>query len=187
MANIDEVKEKMSETIEDIKEFAKEKTEGKDEAAKEKVAKLVEKASEVINNAKEKIGEATELIKDDEQLNKFINTITIKVQEASDFTKMKISELIPEQEKIDKLTKDLIDSFDRFTESEGVQTVVRTFQNLSDQVNEYLSRPEVKAKINKAKKATLNAAEKGMEQLRKVLEVDEEETVVVDNNTNDEQ
>lgn len=191
---VEETIEKISETVEDMKEFAEEKTKESDVNSKEKVNELVKKAEELINEAKNKVIEAANNIKDDEKLNSLLNTVVIKAQEAADFTKMKISEALPEKEKIESIEKDIVDSFDRFTETETVQTVVKAFQRLSEQVTEYLERPEVKKKINKAKKATLNAAEKGMEKLRDVLEVEEEEDVdasIVDNqeneNTNEEE
>lgn len=175
MSNINETLDKMTETVDEIKDYAKEATQDKDPASKEKVEKLVNKAEKVITNAKEKVANAAASIKDDEQLNKFLNKVMIKVQEASDYTKMRISEIIPEQEKVEKFEKEIQETFDKFTETEGVQTVVSTFQKLTDQVSAYLAKPEVRAKINKAKKVTLNAAEKGMEQLRKLLEVNEDE------------
>jgi len=177
MKKVDDVLKKMQEEIDKVKEFAKDKTKDiVDEETKEKARKLVEKTTDVIENAKVKVTEVAKDVKDDEKFNAFLNNVTIKVQEASDFTKTKISELIPEKEKIDDIQKQLDESFDKLKESDGVKTVIVSIQKVEDAVKDYLAKPETKAKINKAKATTLNIAEKGMERLRKLLASEEETT-----------
>ena len=56
----------------------------------------------------------------------------------------------------EQVEKEIQETFDKFTETEGVQTVVSTFQKLTDQVSAYLAKPEVRAKINKAKNVIIN-------------------------------
>ncbi len=177
MSKLEETLAKMEEIANDVKEFAAKKMEGQDEEKKAKVQALVDKTAEVIKQTTVKVSEAAQSAKDDEQLNAFLNKVIVKVQEASDFTKMKISEILPEKEKLEDFEREISENFDKFVESESVQTVIKGFQSLSEQINNYFQRPEVQARVNKCKKVTLAAAEKGMEQLRKVLEVKEEDEV----------
>jgi len=188
MSKIDESIKKMEETIEDVKVFANEKMEGLDEPTREKIQKLTDATTKVITQAKAKVEEVAQSVQDDEKLNAFLNNVMIRVQEASDYTKTKISALLPEREKLEDIERQISDSFDNFVDSENVQSVIKAFQKVTDNVQDYINKPETQDRIKKAKKATLVACEKGMEKLREILATeddDEKEKIIIEDDDQD--
>ena len=175
MSKIDEALDKIEDIVNDVKEYAKQKAEKVDPETKEKIQALVDKTTKVVEETKDKIVNVAKNVQDDEKVNEFLQKITVKVQEVADFTKMKVSELIPEREKLEDIEKQISEGFDKFMESEGVKTTIKKIESISDSITDYLNKPETRAKINKVKRSTLNVAEKGMDKLRVLLSTDDED------------
>ena len=55
-------------------------------------------------------------------------------------------------------------------QNENVQNATNFVKGLGDDLNEFLNKPEVKDKIERAKDITISAAEKGLDALKKTIE-----------------
>ncbi|MDO4940372.1 MAG: hypothetical protein Q4E33_01610 [Erysipelotrichaceae bacterium] len=175
MSKIDETIQKMQESIDDLENTVKQKTDRLNETAKERTAVLVEKTETAINSSIEKIKAVAEDVKDEEKLNEFLENVQVKSKEAVDYTKAKVEEFAntPPKQTVDKVYEDIAAEFDKIKDSDVVKSVGEFFKGVSDNVTEYLNKPEVKEAINKAKKTTISIAEKGVDGLKKVLATDE--------------
>ena len=63
--------------------------------------------------------------------------------------------------------------FDKIKETDAFKKTADVLVELTNKLNEFLNKPEVKDAINKAKVTTVNIAEKGVDGLKKVLKTDE--------------
>lgn len=163
----------------DIKDLEKEynkKSKGLDEETKQKLRELVEKTETVINNSIEKISKAIKDLKDDEDLSNLLDKVKAKSKEAIEFTIEKFDEIINNGSKsdVDKLHDDIMNDFEKLKDTEFFKNTTVLIKTGYAKLNELLDKPEVKSTINKAKKTTINLAEKGVEGLKKVLVVEEE-------------
>lgn len=159
----------------DIKELETEfskRTEGLDEVTKQKAAELVEKTKVVINSSIEKVSAVIKDLADEEELNDLLDKIKAKAKEAVDYAIEKIDDLINNggQTDIDKLHDDIMADFDKLKESDIYKTTTVLIKEGYAKINEFLEKPEVKETIKKAKKTTIDLAEKGVAGLKKVLE-----------------
>lgn len=159
----------------DIKELETEfskRTEGLDEVTKQKAAELVEKTKVVINSSIEKVNAVIKDLADEEELNDLLDKIKAKAKEAVDYAIEKIDDLINNggQTDIDKLHDDIMADFDKLKESDIYKTTTVLIKEGYAKINEFLEKPEVKETIKKAKKTTIDLAEKGVAGLKKVLE-----------------
>ena len=174
--------------IEDLDNKLLEKLEGLDDNKKERAKELVEKAKTAINNSVEKVGNVINDIQDQEKLDDLLDKIKAKGKEAVDYTLDKIENLTNQDDNvdIDKLHDDVMAEFDKLKENEVVRKTTVFIKDGYAKINEFLERPEVQSTINKAKKTTIKVAEKGVEGLKKVLVVKEDEPEVEETENKDE-
>ena len=137
---------------------------------------VVNKTKKVINSSIEKVGAVLKDLTDEEQLNDLLDTIKAKAQEAVDFALSKINSIKNDETKVDvnNLYGDIMNEFDKLKESDIYKQTTVLIKEGYAKINEFLEKPEVKAKIKKAKATTIKVAEKGVEGLKKVL-ADKEE------------
>ena len=181
MSQIDDAIKKINEIVDDIQDFAEAKYAGLDEQTRNKIEAVVDKTKNTVLQAKDKVVETVNKVQDEEKVTEFLQKVVAKVQEAADFTKMKVSEIVPESDKLENVERQISESFDKIMDNENVRGAVKSVQNLGDTISDFLNKPEVKSKINSAKKWTLNVAEKGLDRLKVILNVDDDaETVVIE-------
>ena len=174
---------KVEKTVNDLKadindlekEYSK-KAKGLDPETKAKIREIVEKTEVVINNSIEKIMNAIKDLKDDEELSNLLDKIKAKSKEAIEFTSEKIDDIINNGSKsdVDKLHDDIMSDFEKLKETDLFKSTTILIKAGYSKLNEFLEKPEVKETLNKAKKTTIDLAEKGVEGLKKVLVVEEE-------------
>ena len=178
MAKFEDTVKELESQVHDLEEDLAKKVEILDEEGKEKAKILVNKTKEAIKSSIEKVGNIISDVKEDEKLEEFLEKVKAKSLEAVEFTKGKISELTKpkEEEKaksLENVFEDVLGELDKIKDSDAYKKTVDLLAELSAKINEFLERPEVKNAINKAKVATVNIAEKGVEGLKKALNTDE--------------
>lgn len=170
--------ETVKELKEDIKELEKEfekRTKGLDKETKQKAKNLVEKAKKVINSSIEKIGAVVKDVKDSEELEELLYKVKAKAKEAVDYTVEKIDSLVNgDSNVLESLHDEIMSDFDQLKDSEIFKNTTVLIKEGYAKINEFLAKPEVKDKIKKAKRTTIDLAEKGVAGLKKVLEEKEE-------------
>lgn len=174
---------KFEETVEELKSHVAEletefstRTENLNDETKAKALELVEKTKDVINTSIEKISAVIDNIKDEEKLNELLDKVKAKSKEAVEFTIDKIDDLTNTNDEFDynSLHDDIMHGFDQLRENETFKKTTVLIKEGYAKINEFLDKPEVKETINKAKATTIKVAEKGVEGLKKVLDVKEE-------------
>ena len=178
MNKFNEIAEEMKKDVESIQTLAREKMEKLDGVGKEKVVELANKTITAVNNTLEKLKDVANKVDDDEKVNDLLDRANAKCKEAVEFTKTKINEILPEEKKeikidLDNVLNDIRSSFDKIMKNENVQQATNFVKGIGDSVNEFLSKPEVKEKLDKAKDVTITVAEKGLDVLKSALSPDE--------------
>lgn len=165
------VKELKADIAELEKNFAR-TSKDLDEVTRIKAKELLKNTENTINKSIEKVGAAIKDIQDEEKLNDLLDKIKAKAKEATDYTLEKIKVLSDSEKKtdIDKLHDDIMAEFDKLKDTDTYKATKVLVKEGYDKINEFLKKPEVQEAIKKAKKTTINVAEKGVESLKKVLE-----------------
>lgn len=167
----------LKEDIKNLEKEAKKKINSfdLDDNKKEKINEFVESTKNVINSSIDKISSAINELQDDEKLDALFDKVKAKSKEAVDYALSKIDNIINNKDEItvDSLHDDIMASFDKLKESDAYKKTTILIKEGYAKLNEFLEKPEVKEKINSAKKTTIKVAEKGVEELKKVLVVDE--------------
>lgn len=174
MSKFDDTVKELKEDIKELEDEFSSKTKDVDEATKRKAHEFVENTEKVINSAINKVSQAIDNIKEDEKLDELLDKVKAKAKEAIDFALDKIDALINNDPKsnIDALHDDIMDEFDKLKETEAFKKTTVLIKEGYVKLNEFLEKPEVQTKIKQAKVTTINIAEKGVEGLKKVLDVD---------------
>ena len=165
----------IKELKDDINELEKEfkkRTKGLDKETIEAARTFVDRTEKVIEAVIDKTGAVIKEFKDDEQLEELLDKLRARAQEAIDYALDKIDTVInsgPETE-IDRLYNDIANEFDSLKDTEIYKTTSVLIKQGYEKINEFLDKPEVQDTISKAKKTTINLAEKGVAGLKKVLE-----------------
>lgn len=177
MSKFDETVKELKNDIKVLeKEFAK-KTKGLDKTTEEKAHQFVEKTESVINSSIEKISAVINDLKDDEDLNALLDKIKAKAKEAIDYALEKVDAIINGETDtdLDKVHDEIMNEYNKLKDTEAFKATTVFVKEGYAKINEFFEKPEVKKQINKAKKTTINLAEKGVAGLKKVLVVDEEQ------------
>lgn len=171
MNRFEEIIQEMMRDIEDIQAAAREKMNFVSDENKLKVSDLANKTIEAINTTINKLKDVAEKVNDEERVGELFERANIKCKEAVDFTKQKISELPGEPRiNLDNVLNEIRSTFDKLMQNENVQNATNFVKGLGDDINEFLNKPEVKDKIERAKDITISAAEKGLDALKKTIE-----------------
>ena len=169
MTKFENTIKEMQEEIDDLKDTLKAKADTLDETSLIKARELVDKTVDVINTTIGKVkGVAKEEV-DEDKVDDFLENVETKVQEAVDYAKAKIEEFSKSEYSLDNLFDEISADFEKIKSSDTFKKVSDLAKDAYNQVNDYLSKPEVKQAITKAKETTINIAEKGVEGLKKVL------------------
>lgn len=172
MSRFDETIKKMQEITGEISEKAADVTKLVDEETASKIKAVSNKTIDVINEAAVKLKEATEKVSDDSEMDKFLDRVVEKCEKAREYAFVKIDELTPEEVNDADyvgIDEDKKDSMEQFLENENVKGAVNMLNAVKDKAVAFMSKPEIKEKSDKAKLAVLNAADKGLDYLLKVL------------------
>ena len=177
MDKFEETVNELKTDIEDLDKEVESKLEGLDEDKKARISELVEKAKTAINTSIEKVSAVINEIDDSEKLDDLLDKIKAKAKEAVDYTTNKIDALINGEKTvdIDRLHDDIMAEFDKVKENEVVRKTTVLIKEGYAKINEFFEKPEVQDTIKKAKKTTIMVAEKGVEGLKKVLDVKDDE------------
>lgn len=162
-ANIEELK----------KEFSK-KAKKLDKNKKQIAEEIVNKTVNAINVSIKKITTLVKTVKDDEKINEILDTVKAKSKEAIDYALDRIDDLINKAPKdnAEVIYDEIMAEFDKIKESDFFKSTKVLVKEGYDMINDFLEKPEVQDKIKKAKVTTIKYAEKGVEGLKKVLDVD---------------
>lgn len=176
MKKIDDTIKEMQNYLKDLDKDFNAKVDKLSDEAKIKAEELLNNTKKTINNSIKKVSDAVEGIKNDERLDDFLDEIKARSKEAVEYTKAKISTIDKDGDGkiLDDLHDDIMNEFNKLKENEVYKKTSVFIKDVGSKINEYLQKPEVKAKIKKAKKTTVNLAEKGVKGLKKVLDTDEE-------------
>lgn len=191
---IDETVMEMKQKIAEIsKESAVEET-----SIKEKIELVAQKSIAVINAAIEKLIELAKDVKDSDELKNTLEFVSSKTKDITDVTIIKLKE-IKNSKQVKQTTEVIADnlnkgisiasnkvsegySFVKEKAQEGYKNLekTKTFTEISntvsevkksgiEAVNDFMNKPEVSSKIEKAKDVTIELAEKALDALRNWL------------------
>lgn len=191
---IDETVMEMKQKIAEIsKESAVEET-----SIKEKIELVAQKSIAVINAAIEKLIELAKDVKDSDELKNTLEFVSSKTKDITDVTIIKLKE-IKNSKQVKQATEVIADnlnkgisiasnkasegySFVKEKAQEGYKNLekTKTFTEISntvsevkksgiEAVNDFMNKPEVSSKIEKAKDVTIELAEKALDALRNWL------------------
>ena len=175
MKKIDDTIKEMQNYLKDLDKDFNAKVDKLSDEAKVKAEELLNKTKKAVNNSIKKVNEAVDGIKNDERLDDFLDEIKARSKEAVEYTKAKISSIDKDSDGkiLDDLHDEIMDEFNKLKENEVYKKTSVFIKDVGTKINDYLQKPEVKAKIKKAKKTTVDLAEKGVKGLKKVLDTEE--------------
>ena len=176
MTKFEETIHEMENQVEELEKDVKDAAEKLDDEQKQKAEALAEKTKAAINASIDKVTSIIEQVKDDEKLDEFLDKVKAKSKEAVEFTKTKIAELSKKEENkidLDKIGDEIVANFDKLKETDAYKKSVDFIKELGDNINNFFEKPEVKETIDKAKTGVIDAAEKGVEGLKKFLAPEE--------------
>lgn len=164
----------LKEDIKDLEKAFKEKTKGLDKETVAAARTFVDRTEKVIQAVIDKTGAVIKELKDDEQLEELLAKLKAKAKEAVDYAIDKVDTVIKEgpETEIDRLYKDVMSEFDSLKDTNAYKTTSVLIKEGYAKINEFLEKPEIQETIKKAKKTTIDLAEKGVAGLKKVLDTE---------------
>lgn len=164
----------LKEDIKDLEKAFKEKTKGLDKETVAAARTFVDRTEKVIQAVIDKTGAVIKELKDDEQLEELLAKLKAKAKEAVDYAIDKVDTVIKEgpETEIDRLYKDVMSEFDSLKDTNVYKTTSVLIKEGYAKINEFLEKPEIQETIKKAKKTTIDLAEKGVAGLKKVLDTE---------------
>lgn len=174
MNKTDNTIKELKKYIEELKKEFTKKAKYLDDNKKEIAEDIVDKTIAAINLSIEKITVFVKTVKDDERVNALLDTVKAKSKEAIDYAIYRIENLGKNEPKdsLDIVYDEIMNEFDKLKETEFFKTTKVLVKEGYGKLNEFLEKPEVQEKIKTAKVTTIKYAEKGVEGLKKVLDVD---------------
>ncbi len=176
MTKFEDTVKEMESQVQELEKDLAVKAETLDDEGKEKAKALVNKTEESIRSTIEKVRGIISDVQEDDRLEEFLDKVKAKSMEAVDFTKEKVAELTKKTENDDRLERlgnDITSEFDKIRESDAFKKTADLLSDINAKISEFMSRPEVRNAINKAKTTTVNIAEKGVESLKKALNTED--------------
>ena len=152
----------LKEDIKDLEKAFKEKTKGLDKETIAAARTFVDRTEKVIQAVIDKTGAVIKELKDDEQLEELLAKLKAKAKEAVDYAIDKVDTVIKEgpETEIDRLYKDVMSEFDSLKDTNVYKTTSVLIKEGYAKINEFLEKPEIQETIKKAKKTTIDLAEK---------------------------
>ena len=194
MSRIDDTINKMNGYILEIEQEAIKHTEKLTEEGKTQVKELANRTIDTINSSIKKLNEMKNSVADENDLEDFLNRLEDKCKDVTDFTKDKINEIKPiVNSNVEELKADLNNTFDSFKkgfdevktkanptinrilDNENVQNAIKAANTLKDKAVEFYNDPKTQKAINEAKLKTIELAEKGLDNLKVLLEREDKE------------
>lgn len=170
---INETVKEMQDKIDEINESAEELN---GTPGAEKANAIRDKAVEIITKACEKLLEMAKTVKDSDELAKGIELVKSKTKDLTEATLEKLNEIKNNPEVLEALeavSNKAKEIYGEVRENEKVKVGVKVANNIYDDVRgnvtEYMSRPDVQEKVDKAKDTTIDIAEKAVDALRNWL------------------
>lgn len=192
MSRIDESIAKMEGFIKEIEEETINHSINLAEDSKKQVQEIANRTISTINNSIAKLNEMKKTVEDDSQLEDFLNRLEFKCKDVTDFTKEKIEEIKPiikdnladlknDLEKgFDDFKKDFNEtkktsesSFDKLLENENIKAAIKLAKDAKDKAIEFYNDPRTQKAINQAKLKAIELAEKGLDELKVLLDRDD--------------
>ena len=171
MNDINNTIEQIKEVMKNLEETVVEKKEKLTAEGKVKVEELFNKTSSAVNEAITKLESKNFAEITEEDFKNFSTKVVDKCKSAAAYTIDKVSLLEKEYVKpeINKIEEDIEQGFNDIFGSDNVKKVEETAINAVNKVTAFFEKPETQEKIDKAKDAVINVAEKALEGLRKLL------------------
>ena len=173
MSRFDETIKKMQDITSAIKEKADSKLEGLDEETSAKIKTVSEKTIDVINEAAFKLKETVDKLENEEGLDDFLKRVEAKCEGARKYTYEKFDEICRESAvlKEDRMPKtEGKSTMERFMDNENVRSASRLIKNLKGNLIDFYRSPDTQLRINEAKLAALNIADKSLDILKKTVD-----------------
>lgn len=189
MTRIDETITKMQGFIKEIEDETAKTIISLSDEGKVKAKEFADKTISTINNSIDKLNSMKGSVTDENELEDFLNRLEAKCKDVTDFTKVKINEIMPivqdnlkdvkaDLEKgFDDFKKEFDDtknkassSFDKLLENENVKNAIRLAKAAKDKAVEFYNDPKTQKTINEAKLKTIELAEKGLDKLKEALD-----------------
>lgn len=173
MNKLEKIVKELKEDINELEAGLADRIEGLDDSKKQRATELVEKTKTIINTSIDKIAAVYEDIKDDQKIDEFLDKTKAKAKEAVDYTIDKIDALINQDpSSIDSLSNELMAGFESLKETDTFKKTQVLLKDGYAKLIEFLDRPDVQEAITKAKVSTVKYAEKGVDGLKQILNVD---------------
>ena len=173
MSRFDETIKKMQDITSDIKEKADLRIMDLDEDTGNKIKTVADKTIDVINEAAFKLKETVDKIEDEEGLNEFLNRVEAKCEGARKYTYEKFDEIVKASVPASETPRPKMQgksTMEKFMDNENVRSASRLVKNLKGNLIDFYRDPNTQLRINEAKLAALNIADKGLDILKKTVE-----------------
>ena len=173
MSRFDETIKNMQEIANDIKDAANRKLQEANPEEGLKIKTVAEKTISTIDEAGIKLRNVVEQIKDEEELNKFLDRVDEKCKQAANFAFAKFEEIKPGNDaKYVKIDNDDLgkSTMEKFVENENVQGAIKVATEIKDSIVDFINKPETQQTIKDVKMGALDIADKGLDKMISLLE-----------------
>ena len=173
MSRFDETIKKMQDITSDIKEEADKRISDLDTDTGHKIKTVADRTIDVINEAAFKLKETVDRLENEEGLDDFLKRVEAKCENARKYTYEKFDEICKESVPV---REDLMpkaegkSTMERFMDNENVRSASRLIKNLKGNLIDFYRSPETLLRINEAKLAALNIADKSLDILKRTVE-----------------
>ncbi|MDO4499660.1 MAG: hypothetical protein Q4B60_00130 [Erysipelotrichaceae bacterium] len=173
MNKYDETIKKMQDITTEIAAKADRACFGQDEETVTKIKAVSTKTIDVINEAAIRLKDAIEKVSNEEELNRFLERVEEKCENAKNYAYAKFNELAPDAEYVvieeeDKTVSK--SSMEKFMDNENVKQAAKMATNLKEDAIKFIKDPNTKKKVDDVALAALNVADKGLDFLLKFLD-----------------
>ncbi len=179
MSRFDTTIKKMQDIISDVKKVSDRKAEGKNEETVLKIKAISDKTIDTINEASVKLKEVVSKISDEKELNEFLDRVEDKCKQTADYALKKFDEIVPiEEEKKEYVNINNVGDklpTEKLIENDNVKNAAKMATDIKDEIVDFINSPETQEKIKNVKKSALNAADKGLNVILKLLGEDKDE------------
>ena len=177
MSRFDTTIKKMQDIMSDIKKASDKKAEGKDEETVLKIKTISDKTIDTINEASVKLKEVVGKISDEKELDDFLSRVEDKCKQTADYALKKLDEIVPVEEKTEYVKINDVDDklpTEKLIENDNVKNAAKMATDIKDEIIDFINSPETQEKIKNVKLSALNAADKGLDAILKLLGEDKD-------------
>ena len=179
--NIQETIQYLNDKIAEIETYADMRTHDMPEETKERIAIIANRSITVIQQVVAKVEGASRTTQD-ANFEGFLQDVVTKCDDAVAYTRRKIDEAVSETEDDDslkELRQHITSAINDLKNSEEVKDMAASIKEVTtsiyEQVEDFMTRPETKEAMTKAKVSVVKIAEKGVSVLKNVLNVSDED------------